>query len=326
MNSFGRIFRVSIYGESHGEEIGILIDGCPAGITFEINDLIDLLDKRKAGNKGTSSRKEDDMPIIKSGIYNNFTTGSPILITFKNKEYNSNEYDNIKQFARPGHSDYTNYIKYKCFNNPYGGGHSSGRLTLGIVSAGYFAKKIIQHAKISAEIIEINGSNNFENEISLAIKKNDSIGAVIECVIDNIEVGLGEPFFDSVESMLSHIIFAIPAIKGIEFGAGFNSAIMYGSEMNDEIIDSNGKTATNNAGGINGGISNGNQIVFRVAVKPTSSIAKPQNTINLTDGSKSEILISGRHDTCIALRMPVIIESAAAIAIADLFLINKSYI
>ena len=325
MNSFGRIFRIQIFGESHGKEVGILIDGCPPGIAFNINELQALLDRRKPGMKGTTSRIEEDIPLIKSGIFNEHTTGSPILISFLNKYHNSNDYNSLQNIARPGHSDFTNYKKYKGFNNPYGGGHSSGRLTLGIVTAGYFAKKILKDVKISAKLIEINGNTDFDYELNNAINKNDSVGGIVELMVENLEVGLGEPFFDSIESVISHIIFSIPAIKGIEFGAGFKSSKMFGSEMNDEIIDSSGKTKTNNSGGINGGISNGNPLIFRVAVKPTSSISKIQSSINLIDGAQTEIQIRGRHDVCIALRMLVIIESAVAITLADLFLINKSY-
>ncbi len=325
MNSFGRLFRISIYGESHNDEVGIIIDGCPAGIELNINDLQDFIDRRKPNQKGTTTRKESDIPIIKSGIFNNRTTGTPIIISFKNEVFNSSEYDKIVELARPGHSDFTNFIKYKGFNNPYGGGHSSGRLTVGIVAAGYFAKKILQKIEINAKIIEINGQTDFNKAIDDAISKSDSVGGIIECRVKNLPVGLGEPFFDSAESVISHLLFSIPAIKGVEFGAGFNSSKMYGSEMNDSIIDEFGKTKTNNSGGINGGISNGNELIVRVAVKPTSSITILQQTINLIDKSVANIEIKGRHDVCIALRIPVIIESVIAIGLADLYLLKKSY-
>ncbi len=326
MNSFGRLFRISIFGESHGQEVGIIIDGCPAGIELNINDLQDFIDKRKPVAYGSTERKETDIPIIKSGIFNNKTSGSPLTIAFKNEVHNSDEYKDINDFARPGHSDFTNFIKFKGYNNPFGGGHSSGRLTVCLVAAGYFAKKIIKNTEINAQIIEINGQKDFVNAVQIAKERYDSVGGIIECVAKNVPVGLGEPFFDSVESVLSHLLFSIPAIKGVEFGTGFRATKMYGSEMNDGIINESGKTKTNNAGGINGGISNGNDIILRVAIKPTSSIGLPQQTINLKDRTtNSTIEIKGRHDACIALRMPVIIESVVAIGLADLYLINKSY-
>lgn len=321
MNSFGRIFRVSIYGESHGEAVGIIIDGMPYGIEIDFDDLQNHINRRKPEKFAGTPRIEDDVPQFLSGIFDNYTTGAPINIMFKNQNKRSEDYDNIHLKPRPGHSDFAAFKKYYGFNDVRGGGHFSGRLTLGLVVAGWFAKRILKNIQIDAKILNEEKTNE---RIQLAKKNYDSTGALVECNISDIPAGIGEPFFDSVESQISHIIFSIPGIKGIEFGAGFKSAEMFGAEMNDEIINISGKTKTNNAGGISGGISNGNDIIFRVAVKPTSSIGIAQNTINLNTGEPTQLKIKGRHDVCFALRTPVIIESAAAIALADLFLIDKA--
>ncbi len=318
MNSFGKLFRVSIYGESHGKEVGVLIDGCPAGIPLEEKDFETALLRRKSGAKGTTPRLESDTPTIKSGVFKGKTTGAPVLITFENKNVKSKDYDSLKDTPRPGHADFTAMKKYGGFNDYRGGGHFSGRLTLGLVAAGVTAKKIIAPVTVKATLVEAGGDTDIERAVNEAIKIKNSIGGIIECEAQNVPVGLGEPFFDSVESMLSHMMFSIPAVKGIEFGAGFKAARMTGSEHNDPIIDANGKTETNHAGGINGGITNGNPLVFRVVVKPTSSISLPQRTINMKTGEQTDMVIEGRHDTCIALRVPVVVECAAAIVLADL--------
>ena len=322
MNSFGQLFRISLFGESHGKLIGIIIDGCPPGIAISTDDFKTDLLLRKTGAKGTSKRIEPDIPEICSGVYNNFTTGAPICIQFKNNNTISSDYLNIKDKPRPGHADFVAVKKYKGFANLTGGGHFSGRLTLPIVAAGVIAKKIISHININAQLIKAGGNKNIDEAINQAIDKKDSIGGIIECRVSNMLIGLGEPFFNSIESVISHLVFSIPGIKGIEFGTGFDAANMFGSEHNDLIINTKGKTATNNAGGINGGISNGNDLLFKVAVKPTSSIGLPQQTINIKTGNTEELLISGRHDSCIALRMPVIIEAVTAIALTDFYLQN----
>lgn len=323
MNSFGRIFKISIYGESHGNQVGVMIDGCPAGLAISEDDFTEDILRRKSGAKGTTPRIEDDKPILVSGVFNGFTTGAPILISFQNKNIKSDDYKDLFSFPRPGHADFTAKMKYGGFNDYRGGGHFSGRLTLGLVAAGVIAKKLIKPVSVNAKIVEAGGEPDVEKAIDNAIKNEDSIGGVVECKAENISVGLGEPFFDSAESLLSHIVFSIPAIKGIEFGSGFHAAKMYGSEHNDQLIDVSGKTLTNFAGGINGGITNGNPLVFRVAVKPTSSISKTQQTINLNTGQKEELKIKGRHDVCIALRVPVIIEAVTAIVLADLMLLEQ---
>lgn len=317
MNSFGRNFRVQVYGESHGEGVGVIIDGCPAGIDIQTSDFSEDLSRRKSGAKGTTPRIEEDLPVLLSGVFNGFSTGTPINIFFKNTNVNSKDYSNLKKHHRPGHADFVAETKFKGFQDYRGGGHFSGRLTLALVAAGVIAKKIKSEIKISAKLIEAGGNPNIDVAIDSAINNNDSIGGIVECVSSNLPIGLGEPFFDSVESVISHLAFSIPAIKGIEFGSGFEAAKMTGEAHNDNIQDDSGKTDTNNAGGINGGLTNGNELVFRIAVKPTSSISKVQNTFNSENDQVEELQIVGRHDVCIALRVPVVCEAITAIALAD---------
>jgi chorismate synthase len=323
MNSFGVIFRVSLFGESHGPAIGVIIDGCPPGIPVNPDDFMADLKRRQSGSKGTTKRQETDQPEILSGIFNGVTTGAPVTLITKNSDKISSDYDEFKYVPRPGHADFVSQVKYSGFSDMRGSGHFSGRITWGLVAAGVLAKKIAGSSEISARLISAGGSENIEIAVNEAIKLNDTIGGVIECRVKNPPVAIGEPFFYSFESAVSQIIFSIPAIKGIEFGSGFSAASMKGSENNDPFIDSNGTTSTNNAGGINGGITNGNEIVFRTAVKPTSSTGVQQTTFNFKKGEMTTLMVHGRHDTCIALRIPVIVEAAAAIAIADLILIDR---
>ncbi len=323
MNTFGQIFRISIFGESHGKSVGVTVDGCPPGINLCEEDMLEDLARRRAGAKGTTPRKEKDLPEIISGVFNGKTTGAPISVIFRNENTRSKDYSQLKVVPRPGHADFVALKKYKGFNDYRGGGHFSGRLTLALVAAGVIAKKIIPQVKISAKLIEAGGQNDIEKAIDKALKKRESIGGIVTCSAKGIPVGWGEPFFNSIESVISHLVFSIPAIKGIEFGSGFQAAKMTGSEHNDELIDPEGRTKTNHAGGINGGISNGNELVFRVAVKPTSSISLPQDTINLKTRQTERLEIKGRHDACIALRVPVVLEAVTAIALADFKLIVK---
>jgi chorismate synthase len=323
MNSFGVVFRVSVFGESHGRVTGVIIDGCPPGIAVKPEDFIPDLSRRKSGSVGTTKRHEGDIPEILSGVFNGFSTGSPMTIITPNKDTNSTGYLEFTNIPRPGHADYTANIKYSGFGDIRGSGHFSGRITWGLVTAGVIAKKLTSQMEISAELISAGGSDNIESAVKEAIALDDTIGGIIECKVKNPPRGIGEPFFYSIESALSQIVFSIPAIKGIEFGTGFASASMRGSEHNDPFIGESGRTATNNAGGINGGISNGNEIVFRVVVKPASSTGVEQKTYNFKKKEMQVLKIEGRHDTCIALRMPVIIEAATAITIADLIMIDR---
>ncbi|MEF9985855.1 MAG: chorismate synthase [Bacteroidales bacterium] len=318
MNTYGDKLRISIFGESHGPMIGVILDGVPAGIPLTVEDFLPDLARRKSGAKGTTPRKEDDLPQIVSGICEGCTTGAPLTITFQNKNINSVDYSSFRELPRPGHADFVAQTKYNFFNDISGGGHFSGRLTLVLVAAGVIAKKLIGPIKISAVIKEIGGEKeNWQPIIDDAIAKGDSVGGIIECTCNNIPIGLGEPFFNSLESQISHLVFSIPATRGIEFGDGFKAATMKGSQHNDCYIDNEGHTLTNGAGGINGGISNGNPIIFRVAIKPTSSISKPQTSYNFITEQVEEFSVKGRHDACIALRCPVIIEAVAAIVFAN---------
>lgn len=318
MNTFGTLFRVHIFGESHGPAVGVTIDGCPAGIQLTHSDFTSDLARRKSGAPGTTKRTEPDEPEILSGIKDGKTTGAPLTIIVRNTDTRHSDYEKFSRIPRPGHADFTASVKYKGFSDLRGSGHFSGRLTLGLVIAGVIAKKLLAGITIKGELIEVGGSKDIENTVSMAVADNDSVGGLIECRVAGVSSGLGEPFFDSAESLISHIVFAIPGIRGIEFGDGFKAAQMKGSEHNDLFTGTSGKTATNHAGGINGGITNGSEIIFRVAVKPTASIAKPQKTFDMVTGKIEELTIGGRHDACIALRMPVIIEAVTAIVLADL--------
>lgn len=477
MNSFGRNFRVSIFGESHGPMVGITIDGCPAGLPLKEEDFFADLERRKGGvQKATTPRKEEDKPNFISGYFNGKTTGAPLTILFENNNTRSSDYEKARAIPRPGHADFVAHKKFEGNEDYRGGGHFSGRLTVCIVAAGIIAKKILnltpnlspgergekehgyltntfdqwhflkhhaQHNRknatepeekfwqevrnrkvkgckfrrqhpvkgyipdfvclekkliveidgeyhnteeqkkfdefrekwlnengyqmlsftneevlnnlsrvidklsdaltrfsesnppspleresegevsIEAKIIEIGGEKDIEAGLQKAIDAKDSVGGIIECTVKNLPVGLGEPFFDSVESLISHAALSIPAVKGIEFGAGFNAAKMFGSEHNDSIIDESGTTKTNNAGGVLGGITNGNDLVFRIVVKPTSSTPKPQESLNWETGKVEKFSVKGRHDLCIALRVPPVLEAVTAIVLADLMLTEQ---
>ena len=323
MNTFGKNFRLTIFGESHGPAIGVVVDGCPSGIPLTEKDFDADLQRRKAGQKGTTPRTESDHPEILSGVFNKHTTGTPITIIFKNENTNSADYSQFRKHPRPGHADFVAEQKYRGYQDYRGGGHFSGRLTLGLVAAGVIAKKMISNTAIRAKLTEVAGNPDIDAAIAEAIKQKDSVGGIVECRATNIPVGLGEPFFDSVESVISHLAFSIPGVKGIEFGTGFAANKMKGSEFNDLIINETGKTATNHSGGINGGITNGNDLIFRVVVRPTASMPQPQETYNFETGKIEKLEINGRHDLCIALRVPVIIEAITAIALTDFLITDK---
>lgn len=324
MNSFGKVFRVSVFGESHGSAIGVLIDGCPPGIRLSPDVFMQDLSRRRSGAKGTTPRSETDIPDILSGVFNGITTGAPLMLMTRNSDRRPGDYDEFRNIPRPGHADYTAAVKYSGFADMRGSGHFSGRITWGLVAAGVIAKNILQPSLVTAKLISAGGIGDIEKAVSNALSEGDSIGGIIECRISDPHKALGEPFFYPVESAISHAVFAIPAVKGIEFGSGFRAASMRGSEHNDSFVDETGKTLTNNAGGINGGITNGNEIVFRVAVKPTSSIAVKQQTFDFARKEMTWLNVKGRHDACIALRTPVIVEAAAAIALADLLMIDRA--
>jgi chorismate synthase len=324
MNTFGRIFRISIFGESHGEGPGVVIDGCPPGLPLSIEDFLPDLARRQGGNqKGATPRKEDDLPIFKSGLFNGLSTGAPITIFFENKNTRSGDYAKQRAFPRPGHADFVAHKKYGGYEDYRGGGHFSARLTVGIVAAGVIAKKLLQGITVTSTLTEIGGEPDLEVGLQKAIDAKDSIGGIAECRVNGLPVGLGEPFWDSIESVLAHACFAIPAVKGIEFGAGFAAARMFGTQHNDVIENMAGKTATNNAGGIVGGISNGNELVFRIAIKPTSSTPKDQVTLNWETGNMETFSVRGRHDLCVALRATPILEAMTAIVLADFMILEN---
>lgn len=348
MNTFGRKFRVSIFGESHGEAIGVVLDGVPAGLELSEDDFVKDIDRRRSGAKGTTPRKESDKPQIVSGVFEGHTTGAPLTILFRNENTKSQDYSLFAAMPRPGHADLTAALKWDDCQDPRGGGHFSGRLTLPVVAAGVVAKKIIADAtilddtpcnEISARIVELGGipaetsaqegdpylsdiQKTWQDAIDVAIKEGDSLGAVIECTVPDIDPGYGEPFWDSVESVLAHGVFSIPGVRGVEFGDGFKAAAMKGSQHNDPI-GADGRPVRNGAGGINGGITNGAPIVFRAAFKPTSSIRKAQETFNFATGKMDSLEVPGRHDVCFALRAPVVVEAVTAITLADLIIISR---
>lgn len=332
MNSFGNQFRWHIFGESHGPCIGVTIDGCPAGLPLEITDFLSDMERRKGGiQKGTTPRKEDDIPVFLSGWYNGFTTGAPLTLMIENKNTRSEDYAKQRAFPRPGHADWVAGVKYGGFEDYRGGGHFSGRLTAAMVAAGVVAKKLLAHyahttgtpLQVGATIVEIGGESDWEKGLQKAIDAKDSVGGIVECRVQGLPAGLGEHFFDSVESLLAHVVFAIPAIRGIEFGTGFAAARMLGSQHNDALLDGNGNTLTNHAGGIIGGLTNGQELIFRIAVKPTSSTPQEQQTWNRETDQVETFAVRGRHDLCIALRVPVVLEAVTAMVLTDLLLVAQ---
>ena len=343
MNTFGRKFRVSVFGESHGDLIGVVIDGVPAGLELSEDDFEKDILRRKSGAKGTTPRIEADRPAIVSGVYEGHTTGAPLTVTFTNGNTHSSDYSLFAAMPRPGHADLTAAFRWDDCQDPRGGGHFSGRLTLPVVAAGVVAKKILADATmldqtpcrtVDARIIELGGipadeasqgcdqmPEAWRKAVDDAVGEGDSLGAVVECVVPDVDPGYGEPFWDSVESCIAHAVFAIPGVRGIEFGDGFEAARMKGSEHNDPIGE-DGRPLKNGSGGINGGITNGAPIVFRVAFKPTSSIRKAQQTFNFSTGQMDILEVPGRHDACFALRAPVVVEAVTAIVLADMVLLK----
>lgn len=323
MNGFGRLYRLTIFGESHGVCVGINIDGVPAGLPLTADDFLTDMERRKGGKqKGATPRQEDDLPIFKSGLFDGFATGAPITILFDNNNTRSADYQKHRAHPRPGHADFVAHEKFGGFEDFRGGGSFSARLTAGIVAAGVIAKKILGPTiKVEAAVTEIGGNRDLEQGLQTAIDKKDSVGALIECRVTGLPIGLGEPFFDSVESALAHAAFAIPAVRGVEFGTGFAAASMYGLQHNDAIVDGQGQTRTNHAGGVVGGISNGNELVYRIAVKPTSSTPQVQKTWNWETKEVDDFSVKGRHDLCVGLRAPVILEAMTAIVLLDFMML-----
>lgn len=321
MNSFGNRFRISLFGESHGEGVGLTIDGLPAGMQLDEQLFEHDLNRRRGGwQPGTTPRQEEDRPQFLSGIHNGHTTGAPLTLWFKNQNTRSEDYTPFQDHYRPSHADFVAREKYHGMNDPRGGGHFSGRLTVALVAAGVVAKQLLHEVRFVTSIRSIGGEENpdrFNEILQAAAADGDSVGAVVECRVEGLPVGLGEPFFDSVESQAAHLLFSIPGVKGVEFGSGFMAARMRGSEHNDPILDREGHTSTNHAGGIVGGLTNGNPLTVRVAFKPTASIAREQMTYNAATDRMEPLTIHGRHDTCIALRGAVVVEAALAVVLAD---------
>lgn len=348
-DTFGNEICLTVAGESHGRAIVAVMTGVPAGIPVDEKVIASYLHRRMGLRSVSTARREEQYEIL-SGTFNGFTTGTPVAVLMPNGDVKSSDYEKLYGLARPGHCDYTNHLKYEGFEDPRGGGHSSGRVTAGIVAAGSvlmpaLEKKGIRIAshiksigsvsdrdfadpekdfeKLSGSVFPVldeKAGELMKKEIESAKAEKDSVGGIVECMVTGVPAGTGEPLFDSVESVISHMAFSVPAVKGIEFGDGFALSRMKGSDANDPLRIADGKieTVTNRNGGINGGISNGMPILFRVSVKPTPSIGKTQDTVNFVEGREEHIEIGGRHDACIAARMPAIIESAAAVALADL--------
>lgn len=351
---WGSKIKLSIFGESHGNAIGITIDGLPAGFSIDMDKIMMEMARRAPGKSSLSTpRKESDIPEILSGYFEGKTTGTPLCAIIRNSNTKSKDYSKLKDVMRPGHADYTGAIRYKGFNDYRGGGHFSGRINAPLVFAGAICKQILEvkgiivsahinsigkikdcsflESDISDELLNsfkekelplINTKleDEMRQEILRARSSGDSIGGTIECAILGVSPGIGDPFFDSVESTLAHLMFSVPAVKGIEFGKGFDISKMRGSEANDEYYLENGniKTKTNNNGGILGGITNGMPIIFNVAIKPTASIFKEQNAVNIVTMEETTLCIEGRHDPCIVQRALPVIEAVAAIGITEL--------
>lgn len=351
---WGSKIKLSIFGESHGNAIGITIDGLPAGFSIDMDKIMMEMARRAPGKSSLSTpRKESDIPEILSGYFEGKTTGTPLCAIIRNSNTKSKDYSKLKDVMRPGHADYTGAVRYKGFNDYRGGGHFSGRITAPLVFAGAICKQILEvkgiivsahinsigkikdcsflESDISDELLNsfkekelplINTKleDEMRQEILSVRSSGDSIGGTIECAILGVSPGIGDPFFDSVESTLAHLMFSVPAVKGIEFGKGFDISKMRGLEANDEYYLENGniKTKTNNNGGILGGITNGMPIIFNVAIKPTASIFKEQNTVNIVTMEETTLCIEGRHDPCIVQRALPVIEAVAAIGITEL--------
>lgn len=320
-NSIGKRFKITIFGASHAEEVGVLIEGMPAGVALPMDAFMADIDRRRPQRCGETPRHEADVPSIEGLDANGRTAGGVLRISFNNSNIRTRDYDHLRRHPRPSHADLVQVRKYGEECDIAGGGMASGRMTVALVAAGVVAKALLPNVEFVTRLVEVSGERNeakFDDIISSAAAEGDSVGGVVECRISGIGDHYGEPFFDSVESVMAHLLFSIPAVKGVEFGDGFDGARKRGSERNDMIISESGATYTNNEGGINGGIANGNDIVVRVAIKPTPSIAKQQMTYNFDEGGVAPLIIGGRHDACIARRAAVVVEAMAAVALADL--------
>ena len=326
-NSFGNFLTVTLFGESHGTVIGAILDGLPAGLKVDLDFIQDDLARRAPRDSTATGRHEADEVELSGGVFNGVTTGAPLCVVIANQDVRSGDYQQGQ--ARPGHGDYTAFCKYQGFADYRGGGHMSGRLTAALVAAGAIVKQALLQKGIvfAARVTELGGSDrpeDFSRLLQEAKSQGDSLGGVVELKITGVPKGAGEPWFDSVESVLSHVFFSIPAVKGVEFGAGFAMTEWRGSQANDGLYIQNGDvlTRTNHSGGIDGGITNGMPITARIGFKPTPSIAKTQDSIDFLRQENIALQIRGRHDTAVVMRTPVIVENMAALALADLLLQN----
>ena len=325
MNTMGRIFRVSLFGESHGPAVGVILDGVPPGLALSLEDFEADLARRRSGAAGTTDRREPDLPEFLSGIFQGRTTGAPICLVFRNKDTRSEDYAPLADVPRPGHADFTGSVRYRGFQDPRGSGHFSGRITVGLVAAGVVAKKLLPGLGFDTRILEAGGNPDIEGAVRTAAEAGDSVGALVEIRVRGVPAGLGEPFFDPLEGRIAGALFSVPGVRGVEFGDGFAAARMRGSGHNDPIVSRDGRTSRNGAGGANGGISNGNELVVRIAVKPASSIRTPQRTMDFSTGVMTDLSVPGRHDACIAIRAAVVLEAACAVCLADFALLARTY-
>jgi chorismate synthase len=327
MNSIGTLFKVTLYGESHQDAIGVVIDGVMPGIQIDTLKIEDDLKKRRPGAIGTTPRIEEDPFTITSGVFNGFSTGSPIHIMIPNQNTQSKDYDHLKKQPRPGHADFVAMKKYHGFQDHRGGGRFSGRLTAPLVAAGSIAKMMLP-LQFHHELVQVGTCKNpleFDAYLESIQKQGDSVGGIIKIKVSNMPIGLGEPMFDKLDAKITHLLMSMPAVKLVSFGDTLDLLEAKGSQFNDAIIDSNGKTSTNHSGGVTGGISNGNDLVLYVFVKPTSSISMEQETFDFEKQEVNTLSIGGRHDVCIARRAGIVMENAVAIALADLYLQYKVY-
>ena len=360
-STWGKYLKISVFGESHGKGVGVVIDGFPAGLKLDMDHILFEMARRAPGKKLTTNRKEADFPNILSGVTEDVTTGAPIAMMIENSDTRSGDYQNLKDHPRPGHSDYAGQLRYDGYNDLRGGGHFSGRLTAPMVFAGALCKqylKVHHGVEVGSHILQIGSVmdtpfdlvniapslleglqqenhpvinpgalTDMLKEVDDARMAQDSVGGIVECGITGMDAGIGSPIFDTVESRLASFLYAIPAVKGVSFGSGFGLVQMRGSEANDAFVKTveGIRTKSNHNGGILGGITTGMPIVFQAAFKPTASIGKKQNTLNLETGAESVLVVKGRHDPCITLRAPVVVEAAAAITLLDLKLEAYGY-
>lgn len=327
MNTLGSALRVSICGESHGPALLATLDGVPAGLTLSPESFTKAMARRQGDGAFVTTRRETDTVEIVAGVFNGHTTGAPLALLIANRDARPSDYTLLAQHPRPGHSDMVARLRYDGFNDPRGGGSFSGRLTAAMVAAGEVAKMILSPATLHAELVQVGPSKQadaWHSLLTAAAAQGDSLGGIVELRGNGLPLGLGEPPFDGVEPYLARALMAIPGARGVEFGEGFAGAAMKGSEHNDCYIDAQGHTATNHAGGATGGMTNSNELVVRVAFKATPSIARPQVTYHLAHGAVEPLHIHGRHDVCFALRTPVIVESYAAVVLADLLLRGRA--